>query len=210
MANTKVTALSAVTTLAAADLLPVVVDTGTTPTTKKITLSNVFGPGNAARQGTSFPASPATGRMFFRSDLGLDCYYDGARWLTINEFVSSIDSFTVLSANGNVSVGAIRTDYKPYITRYVVHTNVATTNDGTKYWTIDIRSLSATYANTTTVTTFTTASDTASTWANHESSTMTGTATPDNSGNFDINCTKTSTPGNLTYTIAVYYKLIVT
>lgn len=33
--------------------------------------------------GSSFPSSPATGRRFFRTDLGAEFYYDGSRWLSV-------------------------------------------------------------------------------------------------------------------------------
>lgn len=34
-----------------------------------------------AGEGTAFPASPYTGQRFYRSDLMVECYYDGTRWL---------------------------------------------------------------------------------------------------------------------------------
>lgn len=37
---------------------------------------------NSAGRGTSFPASPATGQPFFRTDLNLGFFYDGTRWVT--------------------------------------------------------------------------------------------------------------------------------
>lgn len=53
MADTKVTARPAATTVAGTDLVPVVVDPGGTPTSKKITLTNLF----TSILGTLLPAN---------------------------------------------------------------------------------------------------------------------------------------------------------
>jgi hypothetical protein len=34
--------------------------------------------------GTSFPGSPSVGERFWRTDLGLEFYYDGTRWLSVD------------------------------------------------------------------------------------------------------------------------------
>lgn len=41
--------------------------------------------------GTSFPISPATNDRFFRSDRGIDYFYDGTRWLSITIFSTTMD-----------------------------------------------------------------------------------------------------------------------
>lgn len=41
---------------------------------------------HAPAQGTSFPGSPATNELFFRTDLGLDFFYNGTRWLSVQLF----------------------------------------------------------------------------------------------------------------------------
>lgn len=40
-------------------------------------------------RGTSFPASPVTGMRWERTDLNLLCYYDGTRWLTVQQYTLS-------------------------------------------------------------------------------------------------------------------------
>lgn len=49
--------------------------------------------------GTSFPLSPGTNDRFYRTDRGLEYYYDGTRWLstqlfTVNAQVNNIDVTT--------------------------------------------------------------------------------------------------------------------
>lgn len=42
-----------------------------------------------ADSGTSFPSSPTTGRRRFRTDLGLEFFFDGTRWLSSELFVAT-------------------------------------------------------------------------------------------------------------------------
>jgi hypothetical protein len=46
------------------------------------------GSGLVSMVGTSFPASPATNDHFYRSDLGMEFYYDGTRWLSVELFTA--------------------------------------------------------------------------------------------------------------------------
>lgn len=53
--------------------------------------------------GSSFPASKATNDRFWRTDLGVECYWDGSRWLSTQIHTIAQD-FTALSASsGNLS-----------------------------------------------------------------------------------------------------------
>lgn len=57
----------------------------------------------AWNSGTSFPASPATGNRYWRSDLGMEFYYDGTRWLSTQLgqiHVGVADVVTPFSASG--------------------------------------------------------------------------------------------------------------
>ena len=55
------------------------------------------GSGLINRTGTAFPASPATGDHYYRSDIGLEFRYDGTRWLSVDQFI------TKSSAEANTS-----------------------------------------------------------------------------------------------------------
>jgi len=49
------------------------------------------GGGDSYPEGTAFPTDPApsTNDKFYRTDLGLLCYFDGARWLTVQEYTEA-------------------------------------------------------------------------------------------------------------------------
>lgn len=63
-----------------------------------------------AEAGSAFPSSPYTGRRFFRTDLGMQFYYDGSQWLSTQVFTCNV-GFTALSSlsatTANVGWGAI-------------------------------------------------------------------------------------------------------
>ncbi len=50
--------------------------------------------------GTSFPGSPASGDRFKRTDINVDCFYDGTRWLSEQLFSQGLHSVngTILSS----------------------------------------------------------------------------------------------------------------
>lgn len=56
--------------------------------------------------GTSFPGSPATNQRYFRTDRGIEYYYDGTRWLSTQLFdlTLAIRSAAALSGNGTFNV----------------------------------------------------------------------------------------------------------
>ena len=56
--------------------------TGPTTITGKVTAAGLLTLG-----GSSFPASPASGDIFYRTDLHMEFYYDGTRWLSTQIFV---------------------------------------------------------------------------------------------------------------------------
>lgn len=58
--------------------------------------------------GTSFPGSPSTNDLFYRTDLSLLCFYDGTRWLSLNQYSANFER------NGSVAepIAASTTAYK--------------------------------------------------------------------------------------------------
>lgn len=60
--------------------------------------------------GTAFPGSPATGDRFFRTDRGMEFFYDGTRWLTtqIYEYPLRGHNFTPPMNLAATTVGALR------------------------------------------------------------------------------------------------------
>lgn len=159
--------------------------------------------------GTAFPGSPTSGDLYFRTDLGWLCFYDGARWLTINEH--SILS-GVLSTTGNTTVvlGKIRTDYAIYVSRVSVLVNTATTNDGSNYWSITLDATNAAVSAATTIHAFTTSADSVGAYVERDTATMSGTSIPTNRALLRINVVKTGSPGAITFYPTLFYRLIVT
>lgn len=158
--------------------------------------------------GTSFPTSPVTGQRFFRSDLGWLCYYDGTRWLTVHEYEADLTWYQRVTlpytgvANATLLFGPMRTDHNYYYTRGKVYMEVATTNNGSNYWTC------ALVLNATTVWTFDTSADAANTGLNKEDSTA-AVATSGFGAQFKASG-KTGAPGALTVHCTFWYRLIVT
>lgn len=77
----------------------------------------------AQPQGTAFPAAPATGARFYRSDRNVEYFYDGTRWLSTQLFVAnfaSTDSVLPHSAN------AIQRLRNPEWNRYSIYIERAT------------------------------------------------------------------------------------
>lgn len=86
--------------------------------------------------GTSFPGSPATDDVFYRTDTDLLFFYDGTRWLTLNRYVFNFP--LVNGATGSDYGSQIQTypvlDMWLEATYYTVY--VSTTNNGSNYWSI--------------------------------------------------------------------------
>lgn len=68
---------------------------GTITTSGKLTTSGLRHDG-----GTSFPSSPSTNDHFNRTDLGMEFYWDGTRWVTVTIY------YTELSPNADRNAGA--------------------------------------------------------------------------------------------------------
>jgi len=66
------------------------------------------GTGAMNRVGTSFPGSPATNDQYWRSDLGMEFYYDGTRWLSVQLHRVVLEKWV---AAQNVSVTATTAAY---------------------------------------------------------------------------------------------------
>jgi hypothetical protein len=163
--------------------------------------------------GTSFPGSPFTGMRWFRTDLGLECYYDGTRWLTVQQFdmpMPITDATLSIGTSGTVSNRSpVRQDYGIYLVRWVCVTFVSTTNTGAAYWTVALNRRTAANAGTD-IASFTTGTtpDTASNWVNHD---QTINAVLDSSAReLRITVTKTGSPGGIYPLSTLVYRLIVT
>jgi hypothetical protein len=85
-----------------------------TPTRKAIgaaggALSSING-ALAYNSGTSFPGSAVTGDRYWRTDLGVECYYDGTRWVTTQLYIMEVppaDALIPISATSGLFRAAV-------------------------------------------------------------------------------------------------------
>lgn len=159
--------------------------------------------------GTAFPGSPATNDRFFRTDLGWLCYYDGTRWLTDFEMtMTQTQRSTTVAAF--LLMGALRDNYAAYITRVNYLLFIGPTHNGSNYWTLTIRGLTSTYGGGNTIDTFNTSAIAASTWTQVARAPNT-TSVPASNDFVDLNvAVGAGTPGQLTFILTIFYRLIVT
>jgi hypothetical protein len=159
-----------------------------------------------ANQGTAFPASGmAAGDLFFRTDYLLWFVYDGTRWVTQDEYaLSPVVVFNVptTTAPNNVGIIALPSVLDFYIERVIFQTFVETTNNGSNYYTVQVR-----LSDGTSITTRTTAADTVNTWTTGR----TAPATVVTPGHLEVRVSaKTGAPGNLYLGAQVVGRIVAT
>lgn len=167
-----------------------------------------------AYSGTSNPGSPSSGDLFFRTDLGLLIYYDGTRWLTVNEYTlplhnaNALEPMTATNGSGN-SVGVPDlTQGGMWVTRLSITTLVLTTTNSTNYWTIQFQSAAPSGTKHSIGSSFDTKTDTADQYQKH--TVTVGAQVTAGDVLFHHTLTKTLSPGNLYVITVAYYRLIVT
>jgi hypothetical protein len=55
----------------------------------------------ARAEGAAFPAAPATNTRLYRTDRGIEYFYDGTRWLSVQMFELSFPTANSVSASNN-------------------------------------------------------------------------------------------------------------
>lgn len=174
--------------------------------------STPSGSGTSLNPGTSFPGSPSTNDLCFRTDRGILYYYDGTRWLSLSvyyEILSPDPSAArpqTTSGNGIVG-GAPSPNYDWWMEAFEVSWYVQTTNDGSKYWTATLRK----HVADDTPTTIVTINSSADTASNDISKEVSIGALLDHSTYkaLTVVMTKTSTPGNFYWqAMKIRYRLV--
>lgn len=176
-------------------------------------IDGIVGPSGTIANGTAFPASPTVNQRFFRTDLGLDCYYDGTRWLTVglttHGFVVT-NTLMPISASVNDNLQAVVDNGASgiWLERIVVNTYVSTTNNASNYWTVQPER----YDTSGTVTSVGSAISSASRSANtpYQDVISVGAALATTNIVLRLNAAKVLSPGVLHYRGAIVYRLIVT
>ena len=163
--------------------------------------------------GISMPGAPATNQRVTRTDLGLDFFYNGTRWLTttlyradapqgkgtsVNPFSANFTEFGYLTP--------WHTTFDLWLEDFWTSTYVATTNSGTSYWTVELYKLDSAFAATTVIN-FNTSADTVNTLTTHKTA-IGALLTPATYRMLTTKGTKTVTPGNITLVWGVSYRLV--
>lgn len=161
--------------------------------------------------GTSFPASPATNDRFYRTDLTAWFVWNGTRWLSTTLYRETFLINTAVQpyAAGAPNIGfspAWLTDFDQWIEKLYASTFVATTNNGTNFWTVNLFKVNSAFASTS-IGSFTTAADTAGVLTKH-SATVNALLTPATNPIVAIGAAITLAPGAITLAGAYTYRLV--
>lgn len=92
-------------------------------------------------KGVAFPSNPIVNDVFLRTDLGLLCFYDGTRWLTVSEYTAAFSNFDNTSGVFTItSFGGLMPapEYSVSITKFDIRSTVTSLNNGSNYWTINL------------------------------------------------------------------------
>lgn len=165
-------------------------------------------------KGTSFPGSPATDDLYYRTDLDLLCFYDGTRWLTVTLYEVPFGAgagsipFTATAGLGYLPTNST---YDLWLVDWSMTTLVLTTNDGSNNWTIKLQKTNA--ANTATdIDSFSTGTtpDTPTNWVLRQRSLGVLLGGSSTWKQLDLLGTKVGTGGNLYFGSILRYRLVVT
>lgn len=168
------------------------------------------GAGGGYDEGTSFPGAPTNNDKFFRTDLDMLFFYNGTRWLSATlyrEAFTVANAIMPMSANNNAGfLPTWSTDFDLWLETFYAGIYVATTNSGAHYWIVEMRKYNSAAAATV-VANFTTAADAANTMLSKKVA-IGSLLTPGTYPMMFVNATKSGSPGTLTVTAAVTYRLV--
>mgnify|MGYP000750615697 CR=1 FL=1 len=166
--------------------------------------------------GGAFPSSPSTGLVFYRTDLGLLCFFDGTRWLTVHEYALPLTfanggvGMPIYAAGGNTAYLNTAMGLTAYFTRIACHSNVTAPNSGVAFWSVTVQGINLAAAAATTIIAFDTSADAAGTRTNHSANVAAANALPANNYFVSVLLAKTGAPGNLELTLTVFFRYVVT
>lgn len=160
--------------------------------------------------GTSNPTGVA-GDRYWRSDLGLEIYYDGTRWLSTTLYKADNGETSTLSAiNTGPRLRPLTNGLDIYIVAWDLSIGMFSTNDGSNYWTYALQSRNGADTSTA-ISTLNTSLLAGGTW--HHITSAIGAVSDTNGAvyNFTVNTTvKTGAPSNLLMVGGFTFRLIVT
>lgn len=153
--------------------------------------------------GTSMPGAPATNERITRTDLGMDFFYDGSRWLSVQLFTEHATYYgSSISASGTIigRAAAWGNDFDLWLVDLLGAVYVSTTNNGSNYWTVNLKNA----IDNNVEGTFNTSGDSADTMAEHVAAidaAYTGEG-------FYFDVVKTGSPGTISPYVQFTYRLI--
>jgi len=172
----------------------------------------------AWNSGTSNPTG-ATGDRYWRTDLGLEIYYDGTRWLTTNLYTldlvgpfdgqatAAANGWPVAAANSPINIGRKsiwHSDFALWLVTLYGESYTNATNDGSNYWTLSVSGA----VTTTAYGSINTSADTAATHTGHKAALNVAAGATERAINTLL--TKTGNPGTTYFPALLTYRLIVT
>ena len=178
------------------------------------------GSGAGTPAGTSFPGSPSTNDLFFRTDLSYLFFYDGTRWLSQQQFVVSIPDRVGGTNLGGVSATTarvLRTGAPPlqgtsdiYIQGWRINYFVSggTALSASHKWVVTLNKLDSALSATA-VSTITIDGGTSSIFR-EDTTAPNVLLTRATYLVLEVDCTKTGTPGNLIFDSKLAYRLVAT
>lgn len=166
----------------------------------------------AYNSGTAVPANKATGDRYWRTDLGLQIYYDGTRWLTTQLFRDTFGVGNSLQpASSGTALGRLTpwsTTFDLWLVAWDASTYVATTNNGTNFWTLTLNKHAAD-DSATALDNFATSGDTVNNWTQRRR--LIGAAyVAANFREFSVISSNTLSPGGIYWAFSLEYRLVVT
>ena len=167
--------------------------------------------GFAFTMASSFPGSPSTGDLCFRTDLGILCEYTANGWLGPQLPYALIDvagnqAFTVTGSMRAIDVGLLPT--QAFYCDQIRILAMSSANSGSAFWAFQPNKVSVANANTAIGVATNTKTDTASNWVDHSIAigALIGVGYP----HIEMDITKTSTPGNLYVMATVLGRIVYT
>lgn len=163
--------------------------------------------------GTAFPGSPATNDRFFRTDRGIEYFWNGTRWLSSQLFaetlrgIAGVQPYAATTAPGERMGALYAGTYDLWLERFDVTFNVigGTALGASHKWVTELYKIVAA-GSATLVATVNIDSGALSTW---RFSTITINALLGTTNlSFSVNHTKTGTPGTLDTLPRLVYRLV--
>lgn len=160
--------------------------------------------------GTSMPGTPGTNDRVTRTDLSADFFYDGTRWLSVDEYVvpfaipdSAATASLPFAASGSRFWAPVYGgSYDQWVTKIAVGLHVLTTNNGGAYWSLQVSDDAATNVGSAT----NSSALSAATW--YQVDVAVGALIGTTIKALRITATKIGAPGNL-YVVAAYHYRVV-